>query len=262
MKNVLVWLTIFAEEGEGGGDAVVADTDAAVAPAVEDKTFTQEQVNKILAEDRRKHQGNTAKALEELEAVKAKAQLSENERTELDSRIELLNNTLLTKEEIALKEKNTLEKKYKTDFDALTEKHSTLESKYNEETITRAITDASVSTDIDAFNPAQIVAILKPNTQLVEVLDENGKPTGAFKPMVKFDDINEDGKPVTLDLTILEACKRMTEMDNFLNLFKGKGTGGTGGIQRGTGKEPDIVAIARDDPKKYAQMRREGKLKL
>ena len=58
-----------------------------------------------------------------------------------------------------------------------------------------------------------------------------------------FNDTKE-GKPVTLELTPAEAVKRMSEMDEYLNLFKGKGSGGIGGTNRGGGNKGAAMTAA------------------
>ena len=76
---------------------------------------------------------------------------------------------------------------------------------------------------------------------------------------VKITEKDKDGRTITLDLPVDEAVKKLTEKDEFANLFKGKGTGGLGGQNR-DGKAPDIEAIARTDPAKYRELRKAGKV--
>ena len=77
---------------------------------------------------------------------------------------------------------------------------------------------------------------------------------------VEFSDTDKEGKPVTLDLTIAEAVKRMSEMDEYANLFKSEGTGGVGGVNRGSSKPLDAKKIAATDPALYRKLRAEGKI--
>lgn len=232
-------------------------------PPTEDKKFTQEDLNRLLAEERRKAQTQTQKALEELEALKNKTTLTNEEKAELERRVEDLSNSLLTKEELAKKEKEKLEKQSKQQIEALTTELGTWKNRYNDSTIRRAITDAAVETS--AFSPAQIVAILGPQTRLAEELGDDGKPNGELIPKVKFTDVGKDGKPVTLDLTVLEAVKRMAEKDDYKNLFRVDGTGGVGGTsgrrQTPSGKI-DPAELARTDPARYRKLRKEGKIEL
>lgn len=221
------------------------------------KTFTQEDVNRLLAEDRRKHQGQTQKAINELEALKTKARLTQEERNELDERIQRLQDELLTKEELAKKEQERLRKQSQEQVKSLESERDSWKTRYTSSAITRAITDAAASND--AYNPSQIVALLQSNTRLVERIDDNGKPTGVFEPKVRFRDTNKEGKEVELELSPAEAVKRMKELDEYLNLFKGTGVGGLGSNNQPGGKKLDARELAKD-PVAYRKARAEGKL--
>jgi hypothetical protein len=242
-------------DGDGTGDG--GDTGGTTGGA---KHFTQDDVNRFLANEKRKWSQKQQAAIEELEALRAKANLTEEEREQYDKRIDSMKNELLTKEQLTQKEKAKLEKEYKKQVDVLTGERDSWKGRYTEATITRAITDAAVSND--AYVPGQIVAIMRPNTQLAEELDGEGKPTGNLVPMVELKDTDKDGKPVTLKLSPKEAVKRMKEMDDYLNLFKGEGTGGMGGMNRGgSAKQTDLRELARD-PAKYRAARKAGKVNL
>lgn len=263
--NNIPWCPVYEESPEAVAIAEKVASEAkaaaeATAKAAEEaaragKTFSQEEINKILAEDRRKHQDQTKKALEELDALKAKSNITAQEREELETRIEGMRSELMTKEELASKEKNKVATQHRTEITDVTKDRDHWKGKFTESTIQRTITDAAVEND--AHVPEQIVAILRPNTQLVEALDAEGKPTGDLIPKVKFSDVDKDGKPVTLELTIPEAVKRMREIEKYLNLFKGEGVGGLGSLSRPGGKDLDIKELAKD-PKAYREARKKG----
>ncbi len=69
-----------------------------------------------------------------------------------------------------------------------------------------------------------------------------------------------DGKPVTLDVSVKDAVKRMREMDEYANLFIGDGTGGTGGSTRNSSGGNLNVAELAKDPVKYREARKAGKI--
>jgi len=254
------WCPVFDDgDGAGEGDAAAkAAADAAAKAAASGKTFTQEDLNRVLAEEKRKHQQNTRKALEELEAIKAKATLTDSERQELEVRLENMKNELLTKEELAKKDQEKITRKYTEETTKLTTERDAWQQRFTDSTIQRSLTDAAVVSK--AYNPRQIVAILQPDTRLVEALDAEGKPTGDLIAKVEFSDVDKDGKSVTLDLTVAEAVKRMSEMDEYSNLFKAEGTGGVGGSNNARGGKPlDVKKIA-SDPALYRKLRAEGKI--
>jgi hypothetical protein len=78
-----------------------------------------------------------------------------------------------------------------------------------------------------AYNPSQVVALLKPHTRKQEGTTD-GKPNGIFSPRTKFTYV-KDGKETTLDVTPVEAVKLMTELPEYANLFISTATPGLGG---------------------------------
>lgn len=265
-----VWIPVF--EGEGDGDAGAAtgtkppeadvgnqggDPPPNDNGASGEKTFSQEEVNKILAAEKRKHQKVAQKAIEEAAAATKKASLTAQERQEADERLEQLRTELLTKEQQAKRAAERLKNQHKEERNRLTKDRDYWKKEYTDSTIQRAITDAAASNN--AFSPTQVVAILGPNTKLAEVLDEEGKPTGRLEPKIRFRDTDKEGKPVTLELSPKDAVKRMKEMDEFLNLFRGEGSGGVGSRSQPGGKKPDLRTLARD-PKAFREARKAGKL--
>ena len=253
-----MWKPVFDE----AADKAAADKAAADAAVAKGKAFSQEDVNKMLAEDRRKHQTQVQQALEELDAIKAKASLSDSEKSELEQRIADMRKQLLTKEELAKQEKDKVEKQLKQTTETLTKDRDNWKARYTESTIIGAIIDASAKHT--AFDPDQIVAILRPRTRLSEDLDKDGKPSGRLVPKVDFVDQDKDGNPLTLELAVDEAVKKMAELDKYSNLFKDTGSGGLGRQNRGGAgtKNIDIVELARTNPAKYREMRKNGKLQF
>jgi hypothetical protein len=220
-------------------------------------TFTQDQVNKFLAEERRKSAEKTKKALEELDLVKSKATLTDQERKDMESRIESLSNELLTKEELAKKEKETIAKKLETEKQQAIQERDGWQRRFIDSNISTALTQAAV--EGKAYNPEQIIALLKPNTRMVEELGEDGKPTGNLIPKVKLTDMGKDGKQVTLELHPKDAVKRLRESDAFINLFNDDSNGGLGRFSKAAGGQLDIQELAKD-PAAYRKARAEGKV--
>lgn len=267
------WMTVFAEEGGGGeggegeGDgaaaaAAAATAEAAAAAAAADppKTFDQDAVNKLVAKEKREGQLKTQKAIDELNSLKTRTTLNDEERTTLDTTIEALQNDLLTRDEQQRRAKEKAEKEHNDAIGNAEEKHTKLFKTYRAAETGRSVTDAAVTGK--AIRPSQIVAILAPMTKFVEIKDEEEKPTGKFKTVIEFPDKDKDGKDVVMNFTATEAVNRMKEMEDYFNLFEGDGTGGIGGNnrQQTSGKKGDPVDLAKTNPKEYIKQRREGKL--
>lgn len=209
------------------------------------KTFTQEEVDKLLNEEKQKSREQQKKILAEYNALKQKVTLTDEERKEFDTKIKELNDALLTKEEIAKRDAEALKASYEQTIKTLQEQNATLQHRYTESTITRAIIDEAVSNN--AFNAEQIVAILRPNAKLTS--DDIIK--------IKFHDIDKDNRPVVLDFTVAEAIKRMKELPKYQNLFKGLNTSGLGSNNEGSGRSLNLAELAKD-PKAYREARAKG----
>lgn len=225
--------------------------------------FNEEQqayLNKLLAEERRKTQATAQKtaqeAITELEALKARSTLNANEKQELENRIQTLQNTLMTKEEVAAREKERLQKEKQQEIATLAAERDSWKDKFTSATIERSILDAAAQ--YEAYNSRQLVGLLRGATQLVEKLNEDGSPSGTLEPVVQYDDLDKDGRPIVLTLSVGDAVKRMSESDEWANLFKGKGVGGTG--QGGNASGRVNVEAAKRDPKLYRELRKAGQI--
>ena len=274
-----IWQPVFEGDDASGGDndaTASGDTEAqttTTAPKAEPpktgtngdnqqkkSTFNEEQqreINRILAAEKKKHQKLVQQAVDEANALRSKAKLTATERSELDNRLEQIQNEMRTKEEQAKRAAQKLKERHQTEMQSLTADRDTWRQRFTESTIERSLTDAAAGAN--AFSPRQIVAILGPNTSLVDKLDEEGKPTGIMEPKVRFHTKNKEGKPVTLDLSPIDAVKRMKDEEEYLNLFRGEGTGGVGLRSQPGGKKPDVAQLAKD-PAAYREARKKGQV--
>ena len=215
------------------------------------QSFSQDDVNKFLADDRRKHQTKLQKMEQQLQDVLASKGLNDQERESLETSLEDLRKQLRTKEEQASHEKKKLESSYQKQLKETIESSDRWKSMYHDSTITRALQDAAVKGE--AFQSSQIVTLLKGTTKLME-------EEGNYKVVVEFNDTNEKGEHVTLALTPDEAVERMREKpETFGNLFKSNvvsGIGGnsaTGGLMPGNKK----VDVRKLDPETYRKLRKD-----
>jgi hypothetical protein len=223
-------------------------------------TFGQKDVDRIVKHRLRKAEEEQKKLLGEMNALRARADLTKEERTDWEKRVEQLNNSLLSTEELAAKERKKAEEQHARVLQEKEEAVNLWKERYTHSTIQRSLTDAAIQHK--SFYPEQIVQILDRNTRLVEELHD-GKPTGRLVPKVTFEDVDKEGKPVTLTLSPLEAVKRMTEVGKYQNLFEGTGVGGVGGRNHPVGgKKDDLASLAKGDLKSYLQGRRDGTISL
>lgn len=228
-----------------------------------DGTFTQEQVNAMIAKERRtleeKHKSAVQQNITELEALKKRSGITEKERAELEGKISALNKQIMTKDELERTEREKLTKGFNAQIEALTSEREAWKGRFTDSVITASLIGASAKHE--AYNSDQIVSILRPSTQLVEKLDENGVPTGVFAPKVAFKAQDKTGKPVELELTPDEAVEQMKGRPEFLNLFKAnmkpgfasQGSSGSGG------KSLSLLEAAKLGPEAYRNAKKEMK---
>lgn len=250
------WLAVYegdADGGDGGdtgGDGGGADGDKKL-------TITQKELNKMMADNRRKLTQQNTELLRQMEDLRGTAKMTDEQRTELEGQIERLQQQVLSKEELARREIDKTKKAYTDSLEKASNEAKRWQSLYTSSTVERTLQDAAIGGE--AVQPRQIVAMLGQSTRLAEVLGEDGKPTGAFAPVVKFNDTDKDGNPITLDLSPADAIKRMRELPEYGNLFKGTAKGGLGetGSAGGRGGHPSLDSLLKD-PAAYAEWRKKN----
>ena len=205
-----------------------AAAEKAAADAANKATFNQDQVNKFLAEERRKSEAKYKSVLAEqatsLEQLLATKNLTEQQKTDAEEKLKKVQDELLS-------EKQKLEKKVKDTEIQLGAKLKEQETKakdwetrYAQTEIRRELQDAAVKGD--AFNPALLVTVLKPMTKMVEV-------NGEFRPMVEMEEV-VDGKATAVQYSPEDAVKKMKSLpDQYGNLFKTNVRSGVGGTTTG-----------------------------
>ncbi len=195
-------------------------------PPAPDAKFTQNDLNKILAEERRKADAKVKSLLGEkqvhIDKLLEMKNLTEQERAALQTEKEELQRQLLTKEERLKAEKKAVEDTLNAKVKEIETKATAWEQRYVASSIKRELQDAAVKGD--AFNPGQLVAMLKPMTTMEPVKDASGNPTDELAPVVT---IEKDGKPT--QFTPEQAIAYMkTVPAQYGNLFKAKSVPGVG----------------------------------
>ena len=242
-----------------------ADAAARAAAAAAGK-FTQEDVNRFLAEDKRKHQTALAQMETQLQAVLADKNMTEATRKTLEENLSAIRGELRTKEEQLAIEKKRMEETHATKVTELEKKVEGWEKLFRESTVERSLQDAAVKND--AFNSEQIVILLRNSTKLLEEVDEKtGKTTGRYLSKVTMPGVDpQTGEAVTLTLSPEDAVKRMKELpDIYGNLFKPNVVSGIGaGVATGGGPGAGRVDVRKLSPQQYRELRDKdpGKLGL
>lgn len=238
---------------QAAADKAAADAATAAALAAnEPKTFTQDEVNKIMAADKRKHQEVLVKTEQSYkELLASNKSLTEKERATLEENLATVQGQLRTKEETAKMEKRQLEEQLTGKIKEHETRAVEWETRYKTETVSRSLQDAAIKAD--AFQAGQIVALLTPMTRLVEMIDEKtNKSTGKFRPVVDFPDVDSDGNPTITVRTPEEAVKRMKDLpETYGNLFKsnvvsGIGSNSSTGIPTGANGKVNVKNLTPD----------------
>lgn len=245
-----------AGTGAGAGASGAAVTPN---PADPNAKFTQDQVNKMMAEDRRKHKS----MLEQTEAtykelLATNQTLTEKERQTLRDNLEAVSGQLRTRDMTAAQEKKQLEDDYQKRLAESAKQAKHWEEQFRGSTIERSLKDAAHKHE--AYDDEQIVLFLRDHTKLVEIIDQaSGKPTGKHKVMVDFADVDATtGEPIMTSRTPDEAVKRMKEIGRTQNLFKGNVVSGLGsnsstaGITAGPNGRIDVRNLT---PQQYREVR-------
>ena len=219
-----------------------------------ERRFSQAEVDRIVKADKDKAKKERDQYLQELEALKQQGMTPEV-LDQLNSRIEALQNEGKTKDQLAAEEKGKLEKKLTGEITKKEEEAKRWRGKY--ETYRSQTEILQESSKHKAHNPMQVYQILRPDTVLVEEVGADGKPTGDLIPRVKFKDVDKDNNPVTLELSVPDAIKRMTEMEIHQNLFDSGGSGGLGGRNNGRSGGTGATTVP-TDTKKYMEERKKN----
>lgn len=246
-------------EGEGspgtGGTGTGTSGDPTPKPKLEEtpefKQILQRELNRVNKDANQRNK----ELVNQLEQLKTNQSLSEEEKNNLQTRIDELTSTFQTKEEQQKIEIDKLTKKHTTELTATSEDRDRYKGLFEQKVLSVEIFEAA--SEFKAFNPHQISAILLPLTKVAEGLDSDGKPNGEYHGTVNFTGKDKDGKPIQLKLSVKDAVKAMTEMpEQYGNLFKtdansGLGSSTNGGSTNG-GRLADIDSMS---PQEYAKNR-------
>ena len=245
-----------AEDNEGGDadNGNVGDNQ---------RTFSQDDVNRIveerLARDRKKNEEKYRDLEGRYSTLLENSNLSEEERGKLEEDLEDVRKRLRTKEEEAKHQMKQAQEQHETQLTEARNAAKVWETRFHESSIQRSLQDAAVAND--AYNPRQVIDLLKPMTKLKPKVDENtGKEIDGFETVIDFPDRDDKGKTVITQRTPDETVKRMKELAEYANLFKVNVVSGvgansaTGGISPGANGRIDVRRLT---PEQYRKIRKE-----
>lgn len=227
-------------------------------PEPKEKTFTQEQVNDFVEKRLGKMKAAERQTLQKFEALQGTIQTDSEGREALETELEELRQRTLSQDEIQKREAKKASNKYSKDLEAAQKDAKTWQGEYNNLRISHEINSASASNKVLNQSLGMVESFLRPNTKLVEVRDDEGKATGSYKSVVDFSDVDSEGKPITVQMSIPEVLKRMSELpDQYGNLFEGQKIGGTGSTS-GTGNPTGSIDPSKLSTEDYLKLRKEN----
>ncbi len=192
------------------------------------KMFTQEEVNRIMAEQKQTLKATNEQLVTQLEELRTNVNLTQTQRDELDARIVALQQQHLTDAQKKEQEAAAAKKKYETEISTKDAEAKKWHGSYQKLVAVNAIKDAAATHK--AANSKQLEMMLLNQVKVVEATDAEGKTTGEYIAKLTVTVIDPKTKqPTQIDLPVVEAVEVMKKDADYANLFVGDGKGGIGG---------------------------------
>lgn len=245
LARMYAWTPIFEGDDPAGDD-----------PAGDDPTGDSKKVDvEKLIKENEELKKSRSRYEAELEATRKKQTISATDKERVDKLLSEERARFKSQEQLAREERERIASEASAKQQELIEDRDGWKNKYTGTIKANALTDAAVKTDV--YNPRQVVILLDNWTRVVPVLDE-GKETGEYEVRVNLPSVDEKGKPIQLDLSPVEALKKMSETDEYANLFKSERKGGFGTSGNGGGAE-SLTRAQMADPEIYRARRKAQK---
>lgn len=221
MNKDLIFLKAISIPAYFEGDELPAAPAADAPPAPPARTFTQEEVNKMMASDKRNQQAALAQRTTELLLLQESVNMTAEERDSLKQKVSELDGILLTKEELAKRELERTRNESKNALSLAQTEAKTWKTKHDTMLITAALTDAVSVEGQRAYSPKQVVALFGGQTVIHE-----DSVTKELSVKVNLNVKGTDGQVKTLVLDPKDAMKEVAGMEEYANLFQFDGKGG------------------------------------
>jgi len=259
MKYQYYWLSLrsICREGDGeGGDDGDAAAKAAAAAAAATKTFTQEEVNKLLANEKRAAQKKIQEQLATLENIQRDGLTPEGKQA-LEQQIETLRAQSQTEVELAKQKAAKQQKEWEKERQKLTEERDAARREHEQLEVDTILTTAM---SMHGVRP-QAMGIIKPymvqRMRQVPIMDEEGKATGKTRRVIQIEvpDDEDSSKTKSLQLPPEKAVAHLREQEEFAGLFASAATSGTGSTKTTKTGEPDFRNMTQQE---YMEWRKQN----
>jgi hypothetical protein len=226
-------------------------------PPASGKVFTQDEVNKLMEDHRKNLQNQNKELITQLEELRNNNNLTAQEKENLQARIDTLSQQHLTKDQQNQEAYAKLQKKYESDTKNLKEAEATWKTRFEGVMVDNAI--ALGANQHNARSAKQLQMMFKNQAKVVEVVGDDGKPTGVWEARMPVEVTDPKTKQkATVELAVQDAIGKLREIDEFANLFNtdvksGFGGGNYNSGASGNGSTPDFSKMTPDE---YAEWRK------
>ncbi len=224
----------------------------------EGKFMTQEHLDELFEKRVAKMKSENRQMLSKLESLQGSIKTDSEGREALEIELEELRLRTLSQDEITKREAKKASDKYTMDLEAAKVDAKTWQGEYNNLRIMHEINSASAKYKVLPESYEMVESFIRPHTKLVDVKDEDGNSTGSLESLVEFSDHDDDGKSITVQMTVPATLKRMSELpQRYGNLFEGQKISGTGGSS-GSGAPSGKIDPSKLDTEAYIKFRKEN----
>lgn len=222
------------------------------------KTFTQEQVNAMLAENKKNLQKQNTELVTQLEALRENVNLSAKEKEELDLRIQTLSQQHLTEQQKVALELDSTKKKLKETAETLSNEANQWKGAFQNVMVQNAV--LAGASQHKAASAEQMLDLLSGKAKVVQELDAEGKPTGKFLVKLPVKTIDAKTKqPTIVELDAVEAIGKLREDPANANLFLFDGKAGHGGNNHNNNQTADGTPdFSKMTPVEYRKWKKEN----
>lgn len=267
LLNLRAFVACYDNEPAGDDAAAKAAADAAAKAAADaagkgggggdDNVRDQNHLNSVLKREKEKMKAEREAQAKKLEQFQQSVRLTEEQNQALTAQIEELRAANMTVEEQARRNKEKADKEWGEKLKGAEEKASSWQRNYTDFRIGYEINAGGTTSGVIPQQMKFAEAFLRPNTRLVEDVDEDGKPTGTFTAKVKLaSKDSKTGKPIVLDLSVPDAFKAMKEQpEEYGYLFEAHTKGGLGSQSGTPGKKPNVAKMSTAE---YIEARRKN----
>lgn len=235
-----------SEGSEGDAGKAAAEGGAGSGTPTPEKKFSQSDVDRIIKERFKNERTKNEQLVAQLRTVQEQG-LTPDARATLEEQIKALEESMMTKEQLAAKGLAETENKYKKTLAEKESEAAAWRSRYERSTIERSLADAGAANG--ALSAEQLVMMFGNSTRLVQQAGSDGKLTDSFLPVMKFTGVDAEKKPTTMELPVAEAIAHMRENGLHSNLFRHEASPGTG--KAGSGGSEGDKAHREPQPEDY-----------